>query len=237
MQVLGAYLFRVLRAAPDKVKEWAPVANLIVQNDHNEAWRSIKGEEQKFRREALEFAKGKFQFDMAKRALEALPELLELAEAKRDPAITEYEENIRLNRAVREMFGPLASIHPESAKEAKEMLAAKREREARQQAEQEAAAERHRIQDEIGEAQPPPPSSPYYEEYLAAKAEQEAEEREWEKKRKERQTRAASAVPEEEKAAQEKLRGQREEEARLEELREVCGWQEVERPPGSEAGT
>ena len=156
MMVMGAHLFRMLRAAPDEVKKWAPVASLLVQNDHNEAWREIKGEEQKIRREALEFTKEKFQVDMVEQALMALPELLELARARRDPEPKAYEENVLLNRIRRKMFGVVWEVRPETAEEAAAMAA----RRAREQP----AAAHNRT--EIAGPEAPVPGSAYYEEYL-----------------------------------------------------------------------
>ena len=247
MKLLSEFLFQQIRQSPDKVKEWGAIASLIVDNDRNELVREIKGEELKMRQQAMAFAREKFQFDMVKRALKALPEIRQLAEAKKDPALTEYEENIRLNRMIRAMFGSSSEVHPESPQEAREMLAAKREREARQKAEQEAVAERRRIRDELGGAQPPTPSSQYYEEYMEDKDEDEAEARErgeaylksqvetseteQTERNKSQEQRAAQAA-EAEQARREKLRKQQEDQARIEELRELCGWQEVERPPG-----
>lgn len=123
--VAGAFLFRMLREAPEKVKEWGPLANLLIQNDHNEAWREIKGEEQKIRREALDFAKGKFQADMVEQALMALPDLLDLARARRAVEPDAYAENALLNRVRKKMFGVVWEVRPESAEEEKAMKSRK----------------------------------------------------------------------------------------------------------------
>ena len=246
MQMLGAYLFRVLRAAPEKVKEWAPVANLLVRNDYNEILREAKAREHQIREKAMAFAREKFELDVTEQALKALPQLRELAQARKHPQTKRYEEYARLNRIRRMMFGAGEEVHPENAQEEAEMLAAKREREAEPEQEPETQAE------QITEPGPPPPSSPYYEEYLEAKAEEEAEEREREKALRQSQAQAARAgraeqkestahneaqATEAKKAEEEKLRKQQEKQARFEELRELCGWQEVEWPPGWEGGT
>jgi hypothetical protein len=169
MKVLGCYLLEQVQEALEAVKEWGPVANLIVQNDHNEAMRELKGEENRIRREKMKFAKEKFQYDLMEKALKALPELLALAEVKKDPQAKRYEENAHWNRLRRVMFGTGIDIHPESAQEEAEMMAAKQEREARR--EEESEREREKIID----AQPPPPSSPYYQEYMETVAKREEE--------------------------------------------------------------
>jgi hypothetical protein len=171
MKLLGGYLFQVLREAPEKVKEWAPVASLMVQNDHNEALRELKGEEHKIRREAMEFAKEKFQIDMIEQALKALPELIELTQARKDPEMKEYERNAYLNRVRRRMFGVVWEVRPESAEEEAEMIAARKAREARQA--QDAERKEQREQERITGLETPTPSSPYYGEYLEWKAKQE----------------------------------------------------------------
>ena len=117
MKLAGGYLFQALRDAPEKVKEWLAVANMMVQNDRNEAFREIKEEEHKIRREALAFAKEKFDFDIVEKALKALPELRELEEARKDPRIKRYEENARWNRVRRALLGADAKLRPESEEE------------------------------------------------------------------------------------------------------------------------
>jgi hypothetical protein len=181
MKLAGAHLFEQLRTAPEKVKEWAPVAQLMVSNDYNEALRELKGEENRIRkelraeehrirREALALAKQRFEFKTIERALTVLPELNQLAEAKKDPHLKRYEENARWNRLRRGVFGPDSEVSPESEQEEAEMLAAQKEREARK-----AAAER-RERERIHGTHPPTPSSPYYKEYMEAMARKEAEE-------------------------------------------------------------
>ena len=41
VKMLNCYLFQMLSESPEKVKEWAPVASLMVQNDHNDAYRQV----------------------------------------------------------------------------------------------------------------------------------------------------------------------------------------------------
>ena len=74
---------------------------------------------------SLEFTKEKFQVDMVEQALMALPELLELARARRDPEPKAYEENVLLNRIRRKMFGVVWEVRPETAEEEAAMAARK----------------------------------------------------------------------------------------------------------------
>ena len=253
MQMLGAYLFRVLREAPDKVKEWAPVANLLVRNDYNEIMREAKAREHQIREKAMAFAKERYEFDMMEKALQALPELLELQEAKKDPATKRYEENARWNRVRRKLFsGSVWAVRPESPSGGRggddcSPDGARRAKSAGGRAE---AGTRAGADNEAGTADAKQPvlqrvygaageegggragtRNGLLREYQARAAEfsdveqaklkklqeqQEAERAERRKQREERQARA---------------------QARLEEMREVCGWQEVQRPPGTEEGT
>jgi hypothetical protein len=171
MKLAGAHLFQLLRTAPEKVKEWAPVAQLLVQNDRNEALRELKAEENRIRkelraeehrirREALALAREKFEFKTLERALTVLPELNQLAEAKKDPHLKRYEENARWNRLRRGFFGPDSNVSPENEQEEAEMIAAQKEREARK------AEEERRERERIHGTHPPTPSSPYYQEYM-----------------------------------------------------------------------
>ena len=166
MKVLGQFLLQQVRRAPDKVKEWAPVADLMVRNEYNEIVREAKAREHQMRRDAMAFAKEKFQFDMIEHAVKALPQLRELEEARKDPDLKEYEENAMVNRLRREMFGVVWEAFPESAKEEEEMLAARRERQAQKQREEEARGKRERIT----EPETPTPSSPCYAAYMEWKA-------------------------------------------------------------------
>jgi hypothetical protein len=194
MKLLSAFLFQWMSEAPEKVKEWAPLAKLMVDNDRNEAQREmqakehklkrelkakdheirreLKAEEHKLRQEALAFAKQRFEYRTVERSLKALPELNQLAEAKKDPHLQRYEENARWNKARRAFFGPDSNVAPESEQEEAEMLAAQKEREARK-----AEAER-RERERIQGTHPPTPSSPYYKEYMEAMAAQERKEAE-----------------------------------------------------------
>jgi hypothetical protein len=233
----GRYLYQRMREAPEEIKEWVPVARLMAQNDFNELLREAKAEELKFRREQMEFAKEKFQFDMARRALKALPELRELEEATKDPHTKRYEESARLNRVMRAMFG-VHAVYPESAEEEAEMLAAKKERAARREREAEMAN-----RERITEAQKPTPLSPYYQEYLEEKAKWE------EKKRRNYETFAKEGLHQQDEARNEHEEGEAKREPegeprkpsrqyqeyldRLklwEEQRETLGWDEVPRP-------
>jgi hypothetical protein len=164
MTVINGVLFRALSAAPEKVKEWAPVAQLAVQNNHDDTLRKIKDEEHKIRLQGMEFAKEKFHIEVMEKALAALPQLKQLAEAKKDPNTKRYEENAHWNRVRQAMFGMGIKVHPESAEEEMQMLAAKRERDAKE------GREPNPAEQKIINSQPPVPVSPHYEEYLAAKA-------------------------------------------------------------------
>jgi hypothetical protein len=176
LKMAGVYAYQRLLEAPEEVEKWGPALKLMVENDHNEtlreghkARRELREEDQKIRREAIGFAKEKFQFDAVEHALKALPQLKELEEARKDPDLADYEENAMINKIRREAFGVVYEAFPESAKEEEEMLAARRERQAQKQREAEARKNRERIL----EPKPPPPSSPHYPAYLEWKAKED----------------------------------------------------------------
>jgi hypothetical protein len=115
MKVLATFLFQQLRHSPQNIKEIVSVAKLIIQNDYNELLRDTKAEEfdlrrelkekdHEIRREAMVFAKDKFQYDAIENAVKALPHLQRLAEAMEDPDTTRYRECALEARKV--MFGP-----------------------------------------------------------------------------------------------------------------------------------
>ena len=105
---------------------------MMVQNDRNEVVRQVKGEEHKIRREALAFAREKHECDVIERALKALPELMALAQVRKDPHAKRYAENAYWNRTREAIFGYAIEVQPESAEEEAQMLAAKKEREPQQ---------------------------------------------------------------------------------------------------------
>lgn len=233
MQVIHAYLFQVLRENPEAIKELAPVVRALLQNDFNESFREIKERDLRLREETMAFAKERFEFDMTEKALKALPQLQELAEARKDPLTKRYEEHARRNRLRRAIFGPEREVEPENAQEEAEMLAAKQEREERRRQQLPAQPEGECL---IG---PPPPSSPHYAGYVEAKAKREAEDRAQEKAYAESQAQAAAREVEQaaeasaaNQAEREKRRKYREMRMKFEEAKELCGWHEFKRPPG-----
>jgi hypothetical protein len=173
MKLLGTYLLQALSEGPEKMKELTPTIALLLQNDHTEALREVKAEEHKIRREAMEFARKKFEFDVTEQAMKALPELQELAQARKDPDTKRYEANAFMNRARRRIAGVVWEVKPESAQEEAEMLAARKAREERKQRRLE-----WEQREKITGHEPPTPSSPYYQEYLEWKKQNKGEDEE-----------------------------------------------------------
>jgi hypothetical protein len=104
MKLLTGYLLQQVRTAPGEVDKWGAVAQLIVNNDHNEAMRELKGDEHQIRRDTLDFARERFQFDMIERAVRALPELQKLAAAMNDADPKRYSDNPHWDEAWEKMF-------------------------------------------------------------------------------------------------------------------------------------
>ena len=78
----------------------------------------MKTEDQKIRREAMEFAKDKFEYDTIENAVKALPELQKVAESMGDADTTRYRE--RSNAARKAMFGPGEKAPHEEAERSSE---------------------------------------------------------------------------------------------------------------------
>ena len=97
MKLMGQLLLRQVRETPGEVKEWSALAKLMLWSEDIELRRQLKKEENEIRRENLAFAKERFHFNVVRRAEKVLPELQELAEARKDPKLKEYEENKRIN--------------------------------------------------------------------------------------------------------------------------------------------
>jgi hypothetical protein len=104
-KLMGRFLFRRLKESPEEVEKWAPVANLLMQNNHTEMLREAKAREHDIREDALAFAKEKFKCDTTEKALRALPQLRELAEARKDPQTKQAERSERLKQIKWMMFG------------------------------------------------------------------------------------------------------------------------------------
>jgi hypothetical protein len=105
MRVLNGYLFEALRDDPKAMKELGPVVKAMLQNDYTETIRELRSRELQIREAALAFTKEKFEFDMMERALRALPQLRELAEARKDPQTKKAEQSERFKQLRRMMFG------------------------------------------------------------------------------------------------------------------------------------
>jgi len=139
MKVVSRLLLKRVREAPDEVKEWETLAKLLLQSEENELRRELKQEDNEIRRAWLAFARERFHFDVVEEAQKALPEIQELAEARQDPQITKFEENKRINKIMRRIFGSAAhGFHPENAEEEAAQEKSAREQEATRLAEFEA---------------------------------------------------------------------------------------------------
>jgi hypothetical protein len=118
MKLVAQLFLKGVMESPEELKHWAPLARLLLQSESNEIKYRLKQEENELRRQELEFAREKFQYDMMAQAQKALPELQALAEAN----LTQYEKNKRRNDLRRRMFGPnIPEILPENEAEEEAM--------------------------------------------------------------------------------------------------------------------
>jgi hypothetical protein len=143
MKMVGLLFLQQVRDAPQGAKEWAGLAKLMLWQEDIELRRQLKNEENALRRENLAFAKERFHFNVVRRAEKVLPQLQELAEARKDPKLKEYEEARKMNAIMLDIFGsdvPKSDLHPENAEEE----AAREEEERRKKAGEDAQAQRVR---------------------------------------------------------------------------------------------
>jgi hypothetical protein len=106
---LAAEMFlRTVAANPENMKEWAPLAKLLLQAERNESWRRIKEEENEIRERSLELARERFQHAVTAQARKEAPE-------EEEPELSELEENKMVNDIRRGMFGPnIPGVLPET---------------------------------------------------------------------------------------------------------------------------
>jgi hypothetical protein len=164
MKLVGQLLLQQVRETPGAVKEWSALAKLLLWSEDMESRRQLKREENEIRRENLAFAKERFHFNVIRQAEKALPQLQELAEARKDPKLKEYEENKRINAIIRELFGShMPKPHPENADEEAAMEEEARKKQAgeasqaarvRQESMARRQAEALRQQEELEEEEP-----------------------------------------------------------------------------------
>ncbi len=106
---LAAEMFlRSVAASPENMKEWAPLAKLLLQAERNESWRRIKEEENEIRKRALELARERFQYAVTEKARKEAPE-------PEETEMSELEENKMVNNIRRGMFGEnIPGVLPET---------------------------------------------------------------------------------------------------------------------------
>src|SRR5271165_618503 len=118
IKVAAQVFFDRVLHAPDDTDRWLPLAKMLTQEKKNEAWERCKEREHELRLDTLAFAREKFEYNLVERALRSLPELQELAQARKDPQTRKFEENKRINNLRKRMFGnDIPELLPESESE------------------------------------------------------------------------------------------------------------------------
>jgi hypothetical protein len=118
MKVMGRHFLKQVTQSPDKAKEWGPLAKLLLRNEENEWRRKLQGEENVIRRAYLDLARERFHYQAMEEAMKALPQLKELEESMKDPEVTKFEANKKMNDLRRQMFGDaIPELKPENAEE------------------------------------------------------------------------------------------------------------------------
>lgn len=114
MNVVGKLFVRQVTQNPDGVEEWWRLAKLLLQNRGNELRERLQGEENRIRRDYLQLARERHQYEVLEEAEKALPELNELEKLRKDPKVRKYERNRAMNMALRKLFGVCTHLKPES---------------------------------------------------------------------------------------------------------------------------
>src|ERR1700728_1998530 len=62
LKVVGQLFLKQVAEAPERVKEWTPLAKILLQSEENENRRALKAEENAIRRGNLELARERFEY-------------------------------------------------------------------------------------------------------------------------------------------------------------------------------
>ncbi|MDB6020171.1 MAG: hypothetical protein JWQ04_28 [Pedosphaera sp.] len=118
MKMVGRLFLSRITETPEAVKDWEPLARLLLQSEDNELRRQMKSEENTIRRECLKFAQERFHYNVIEEAQKILPQLEALAEARKDPDTQFFDQSKYLNGMLRTLFGDTGYFHPENLAEA-----------------------------------------------------------------------------------------------------------------------
>lgn len=154
LKLAAQILLKQVAESPQTLKEWLPLAKLLVQAERNTTWERVKDEENELRVAALNFARARYQYDTIAEAMKALPELKEWEESLMDAGLTKFESNKRMNDTRRRMFGDvIPELLPENEfEEAHPEVIEQRFKEACQRQQEQIAREYQERQREIAES-------------------------------------------------------------------------------------
>jgi hypothetical protein len=135
MKLVSRLFLKRVMASPEDAKQWEPLAKLLLASEDTEVRRELKTEENRIRRECLELATRRFQYDSMVAAHAAFSEFQAREKAlkeKGDP----YAWGKTSNAIRTRLFGKdVPDLLPENAQEEAAMKAAEAEREAELQRE------------------------------------------------------------------------------------------------------
>ena len=132
MKAVGNLLVRQITENPEDIKEWWVLAKLMLQSQENELRERLHREETELRerlhreksgirREHLELARERFQWNAVDDAEKALPEIQELVRKRQDPKARTFDFNKAMNAVRLKLFGRVPGPAPEDAEHEAEM--------------------------------------------------------------------------------------------------------------------
>ena len=113
--IASQQLVRLMVESPDDPKKWLPLAKWVGQMARNSSWERVKDEENLVRLKGLKMAEEQFEHKFLTRALKALPVLQDLAWAKKNPQVSDREEDAMWNWGRRKLFGNVPLTPQEEA--------------------------------------------------------------------------------------------------------------------------
>jgi hypothetical protein len=130
MKLMAQAFLRTMVETPEKTNEWRGMAKLLLRREAMESRVRLKEAQLQLQREQMAFDRCRWEVNIVRLAVEHSEEFKNYSKAAE---AEEYEENARLNKIRRRLFGQdIPDPMPESAEEEKAMKKAKEEKEAKE---------------------------------------------------------------------------------------------------------
>jgi hypothetical protein len=145
LKVMAQSFLQQVTESPQQVKQWGWLARLLLQSEENEIRRSFTVEHHALRRQSLQFARERFEYDVIEKAHKIWPMLRDLDQARNAPKRHKYAYSASVIAIKQLLFGVRSRAnHPDGPEanaaieaEADRILAQMEKREAAKQADTE----------------------------------------------------------------------------------------------------